>query len=203
MKIFCVGRNYKEHTKELNNPDPQEPVIFLKPKSALVHSGKPLIHPLHTIEWEYEAEIVVRICRNGKEILAEEAYNYYKEYTLGLDLTARDVQRNLKSKGLPWEIAKAYDGSAFIGDFMKLEPNMNIQEMEFELIKNGVLVQEGNTSDMTWEIDQLIAYISKYFTLNIGDLLFTGTPAGVGELNPSDELTGLIDGQEVFQTYVV
>ncbi len=203
MKIFCVGRNYREHIKELNNPDPKEPVIFLKPKTALVHKGKPLVHPLHTIEWEYESELVVRICKNGKEIPLHAARDYYDQYTLGLDLTARDVQRRLKSQGLSWELAKAYDGSALIGEFQPIPPNFNIQELDFHLEKNGMLVQEGFTGDMIWEIDELITYISNYFTLNIGDLLYTGTPAGVGELNPSDELTGYINDRIVFETFVV
>ena len=163
MKIICIGRNYADHVRELDNKIPESPVIFLKPKSALVHKGKALMHPYHTIDWQYEAEIVIKISKNGKSIAAEDAREYYNEYTIGLDMTCRDLQQKLKSKGLPWELAKAHDGSAVVGDFLPLFDDVDIQNLQFQLLKNDEIVQNGNTTDMIYGVNYLIEYISQYF----------------------------------------
>jgi 2-keto-4-pentenoate hydratase/2-oxohepta-3-ene-1,7-dioic acid hydratase in catechol pathway len=197
MKILCVGRNYAEHAKELGNAIPTAPVIFLKPQNALLPPGKDFYIPEFTKDLHYEAELVIRICRNGKHIAQKFARKYYDQITLGIDFTARDLQQQQKEKGLPWEIAKAFDASAPIG---RLQPiNKPVSEYHFELLKNGTKVQDGDASHMLHNVDALIAYCSQYFSLNQGDLLFTGTPAGVGPVAIGDKLEGFIEGEQVLE----
>ena len=195
MKIICIGRNYAEHAKELNNAVPTEPVIFLKPKTALLVDDKPLYYPEYTNDLQYECELVIKICKNGKYVQERFANNYYKEMTLGIDFTARDLQQQQKEKGLPWEIAKAFDGSAAVGQFVPVVNGIN--NLNFELQVNGELRQQGHTKDMIFSIDKIITYASRFFTLNIGDLIFTGTPKGVGSLSVTDELTGYLEGEKL------
>ena len=197
MKIFCVGRNYAEHAKELDNEVPDEPVIFLKPRSALLKPNYRYYYPAFTNELNYEAEIAVRICKNGTHIEKRKAHFYYDAFTLGIDFTARDIQRKLKKKGLPWEKSKSFDHSAVIGEWIHKSEFVNASGIDFSLYKNDELVQEGNTANMIFTIEDLIADITKYFAINIGDIIFTGTPAGVGEVLPFDELTGYIGDQQV------
>lgn len=202
MKIICVGRNYADHAKELNNEIPQEPVIFLKPQSALVLPGKPIYYPEFTDDFQYEAELVVRINKNGKYVQEKFASKYYAEITVGLDLTARDLQNELKKKSLPWDLAKGFDGSAVVGNYIPLTEDMRINDLHFQLKLNGDLVQQGHTREMLFSVNRIIAYASQFFTLNIGDLIFTGTPAGVGPLNIQDVLEGYIEGEKVLETTV-
>ncbi len=202
MKIICIGRNYAMHAKELNNPVPKEPVMFMKPDSALLQSQKPFFIPDFTKDVHHELEIVVKINRLGKHIKKKFARKYYNSITVGIDFTARDVQKELKSKGLPWEIAKAFDSSAPIGKFIPVDQFENLQDINFKLERNGTLVQIGNTKDMLFDIDTLIEHISKYFTLKIGDLIFTGTSAGVGPVKIGDQLVASIEGQELLKTSV-
>ena len=197
MKIICVGRNYADHAKELGNQVPDEPVIFLKPKNALLTPGNNLFYPAFTNELHYECELVVKIHKNGKFISAGKARNYYDEVTLGIDFTARDVQDKLKKKGLPWEKAKAFDSSAAIGHFVPLSRFNNPKDLHFQLFKNGELAQDGYTRDMLFSIDAIIADVSQYFSLNIGDLIFTGTPPGVGEVVISDRLEGYLEAEKL------
>jgi len=197
MKIICIGRNYAEHAKELNNDVPTEPVIFIKPRTALLFPEKPLYYPEFTDDLQYECELVYKICKNGKYIKEKFAHKYYNAVTVGIDFTARDLQQKLKSKGLPWELAKAFDGSAAVGEFMPVSPDMDLDNINFSLKRNGETVQLGNSHDMIFTIDQIIEYVSMYFTLNIGDLIFTGTPAGVGPVNVYDELEGYIGEQKL------
>ncbi len=198
MKIICIGRNYTKHIEELENEKPKEPVIFLKPDSAIVLKNNPFIIPPFSNDVHYEVEVLVKINRIGKFIDQKFAHKYYDEIGLGIDFTARDLQAKLKEKGLPWEKAKAFDGSALIGDFSKKEL-FNLDKLKFQLYKNGELVQDGNTANMLWKIDEIIAYVSQFFTLKIGDIIFTGTPAGVGKVNPNDILIGKIEGQDNFK----
>lgn len=198
MKIICVGRNYKDHVKELNNAIPEEPVIFMKPKSALLQSHTPFYYPEFTNELHYECELVLRVCKNGKYIQERHASNYYDAITVGIDFTARDLQDELKSKGLPWEKAKAFDNSAVVGKFIPLTPEFNRKSIEFHMLKNNEKVQAANSTDMIFSIDKVIENISKYFSLNIGDLIFTGTPAGVGECVVGDVMEGFIGKQSLF-----
>ncbi len=197
MKIFCIGRNYAAHAKELGNEVPDEPVIFMKPKSALLQSHTPFYYPEFTNELHYECEIVLRICKNGKYIQEKHASNYFNGITVGIDFTARDIQDMLKAKGLPWEKAKAFDNSAAVGKFIDLTPQSNKKAINFSLLKNKESVQQGNTKDMIFNFDQIIANISNYFSINIGDLIFTGTPAGVGECVVGDVLEAFIDEQNL------
>lgn len=197
MKIVCVGRNYADHAKELGNQVPDEPVIFLKPKNSLLSPGHNMFYPAFTNELHYECELVVRIHKNGKFIPAGKAKNYYEEVSLGIDFTARDIQDKLKKKGLPWEKAKAFDYSAAIGHFVPLAQFSNPLDLHFQLFKNGEQVQDGHTRDMLFGIDVLIADVSQYFSLNIGDLIFTGTPPGVGEVVISDRLEGYLEGEKL------
>ena len=199
MKIICVGRNYAEHAKELGNDIPDEPVIFMKPKSALLQSHTPFYYPEFTNELHYECELVLRICKNGKYIPERQAGNYYNGVTVGIDFTARDIQDELKKKGLPWEKAKAFDNSAAIGKFIDITPGLNRKNINFCLYKNKELVQQGNSGEMIFSFDTIIEHISNYFSLNIGDLVFTGTPAGVGECVVGDELEGFIEEQKLFE----
>ncbi|WP_298301183.1 fumarylacetoacetate hydrolase family protein [Hydrotalea sp.] len=198
MKIFCVGRNYAEHAKELGNAIPEEPVIFMKPKSALLQTNVPFYYPEFTNELHYEAELVFQICKNGKYIKQKEAPYFYNKITVGIDFTARDIQNELKKKGLPWEKAKAWDQSAVVGKWIPVEKDMMKKPIEFSLFKNNEQVQLGNTAQMIYSADYLIAHISNYFSLNIGDLIFTGTPAGVGECVVGDELTGYLGKEKMF-----
>lgn len=198
MKIICVGRNYSEHIKELKNETPEEPVIFMKPDTALLKDNRPFFIPEWTKDLHYEAEVVVKINRNGKYIDEKHAHKYIGEYTLGIDFTARDVQNNLKTKGLPWELAKAFDGSAVIGKFKPVEEFEALNDINFSLEMNGEQVQEGNTAQMIFGFSKLISFVSRYFTLKTGDLLFTGTPKGVGKVAIGDELKGFIEKEEIF-----
>lgn len=202
MKIFCIGRNYTEHAKELGNAVPDEPVIFIKPKSALLQAHTPFYYPEFTNELHYECELVLRICKNGKYIQERHASKYYNGITAGIDFTARDVQNELKEKGLPWEKAKGWDNSAVVGKWIDITPKMNLKDINFCLYKNKELVQQGNSKDMLFSFDQIVANISNYFSLNIGDLIFTGTPAGVGECVVGDELEGFIEDESLFQVEV-
>lgn len=193
MKIICIGRNYAEHAKELGNDIPDEPVVFMKPKSALLQAHTPFYYPEFTNELHYEAELVLRVCKNGKYIQERHASNYYNGITVGIDFTARDIQDECKKKGLPWEKAKAFDNSAAVGKFIDITPGMDLKNISFSLKKNGELVQKGNSSGMIFSFDSIIAHVSNYFSLNIGDLIFTGTPAGVGECVVGDELEAFLD----------
>lgn len=202
MKIICIGRNYAEHAKELKNEVPTDPVIFMKPKSALLIPEKPLYYPEFTDDLHYECELVVKINKNGKYIQEKFARKYYNEVTVGLDFTARDVQQKQKEKGLPWEIAKAFDGSAAVGTFIPLTEDMKINDINFHLQLNKHTVQEGNSSDMIFGVNRIVEYVSQFFTLNIGDLIFTGTPAGVGPVNVYDKLEGYIGSQQLFEVNI-
>lgn len=199
MKIFAVGMNYLPHTQELDGHayKPAEPVIFTKADSALLKDRKPFFVPDFMGRIDYEAELVVRICRLGKSIPERFAHRYYDAVTVGIDFTARDLQVKARQEGLPWTICKGFDGSACIGEWVEKEQFLNVQALSFRLDKNGETVQEGLTSDMLYTIDQLIAYISRFFTLKTGDLLFTGTPAGVGPVAVGDQLEGYIEGRRV------
>lgn len=197
MKIICVGRNYTEHAKELGNDIPDEPVIFMKPKSALLQSHTPFYYPEFTNELHYECELVLRISKNGRYIQRHHASNYYNAITVGIDFTARDIQDKLKSKGLPWEKAKAFDNSAAVGNFLPVTPDNYKKNIPFRLRKNNELVQEGNSNKMIFGFDSIIEHVSGYFSLNIGDLIFTGTPAGVGECVVGDVLEALIEDQKL------
>lgn len=202
MKIFCVGRNYTEHAKELNNAIPDEPVIFMKPKNALLQSHTPFYYPEFTNELHYECEIVLRVCKNGKYIQDRHAGKYYDAITAGIDFTARDLQNELKAKGLPWERAKAWDNSAVIGNWIPVTELKNRNEINFSLQKNKEQVQKGNTRDMIFAFDEIVSFISNYFSINIGDLIFTGTPAGVGEAVVGDVLEGFVDEKNLFSVEV-
>jgi 2-keto-4-pentenoate hydratase/2-oxohepta-3-ene-1,7-dioic acid hydratase in catechol pathway len=199
MKIFCIGRNYVDHATELGNEIPSEPVIFMKPKSALVQGHTPFYYPEFTNELHYEAELVVRISKNGKYIQERFASGYYNAITVGIDFTARDIQQRLKEKGLPWEKSKSFDNSAAIGKLTDITPGMNKKDINFHFTKNGEIVQNGNSKEMIFSIDNIISHISNYFSLNIGDLIFTGTPAGVGECLVGDELEGFFENQSVLK----
>ncbi len=202
MKIICVGRNYAEHAKELGNDLPEEPVIFMKPKSALLQSHTPFYYPEFTNELHYECELVLRICKNGKYIQERHAGNYYNGIAVGIDFTARDLQDELKKKGLPWEKSKAFDNSAAVSKFIDITPAMNKKNINFSLYKNKELVQKGNSGKMIFHFDTIIEHVSTYFSLNIGDIIFTGTPAGVGECVVGDELEGFIEDQKLLSLEV-
>lgn len=202
MKIICVGRNYAEHIKELDNQRPEQPVLFMKPDSAVILKNNPFIIPTFSSDIHYEVELLVKIAKIGKHIAREFASDYYNEIGLGIDFTARDLQTQLKAKGLPWERAKGFDGSAMIGQFVDKTTLGNLDALDFSMQKNGSTVQQGNTSDMLWKIDELIEYISKYFTLKIGDIIFTGTPSGVGPVTHGDQLVGFINNEEFFSLKV-
>lgn len=202
MKIFCVGRNYAEHAKELGNDVPDEPVIFLKPKSALLQPHMPFYYPEFTNELHYEAEIVLRVSKNGKYIQEKHANKYYNAYSIGIDFTARDVQNELKSKGLPWEKAKAWDNSAVVGKFIDIGEKFDGNNINFCLYNNKQIVQQGNTSQMIFTFNEIVSNISQYFSLNIGDLIFTGTPAGVGECVVGDELEGFIEDDSLLEVSI-
>ncbi len=202
MKIFCVGRNYVDHAKELGNDVPDEPVIFLKPKSAFLQPHMPFYYPEFTNELHYEVELVLRVSKNGKYIQERHASKYYNAITVGIDFTARDIQAELKKKGLPWEISKAWDNSAAVGKFIDLKPGMNINDVNFSLQKNKEIVQQGNSKDMMFTFDQIVSYVSNFFSLNIGDLIFTGTPAGVGECVVGDLLEAYLEKEALLEVEV-
>lgn len=199
MKIICIGRNYTDHINELENEKPSSPVIFLKPDSALLPKNQVFFIPPFSNNVHFELEVVVKINRLGKFIHQKYAHKYYDEIGLGLDMTARDLQHELKSKGLPWEKAKAFDGSAVLGKEWINKNKIDLNQFNFHLYKNEQLVQKGNTQMMLWKIDELIAYVSQYFTLKIGDLIFTGTPAGVGQVTEGDQLKGFIENKAILQ----
>ena len=197
MKIICVGRNYVDHIKELNNNKPKEPVLFLKPQTAIINKGQPFFIPSFSNEIHYELEVIIKINRLGRFIQREFSHKYYDEIGLGIDFTARDLQLELKKNGLPWEKAKAFDGSCLIGDWKNKKDFNNIDNIDFRLTKNDEIVQNSNTSLMLWKVDELIEYISKFFTLKIGDIIFTGTPAGVGKVQLNDKLKGYLNDNEL------
>ncbi|AVI49853.1 2-hydroxyhepta-2,4-diene-1,7-dioate isomerase [Pukyongia salina] len=202
MKIICVGRNYAAHIEELDNDRPKDPVLFLKPDTAILLKKQPFFLPDFSNDVHHEVEILVKIKKIGKHIDRKFAHKYYDEIGLGIDFTARDLQSQLKEKGLPWEKAKAFDGAAVVGKFIPKTRFKSVDSIKFNLRKNDEIVQEGNTALMLWKIDSLIEYISKYFTLKIGDIIFTGTPSGVAKVNPEDKLTGYIEETEVFSIKV-
>ncbi len=197
MKILCIGRNYAEHIAELNNERPSEPVVFMKPDTALLRENEAFYHPDFSNDIHHEVEIVLKINKMGKNIEAKFAHKYYDEIGIGIDFTARDVQAKLKEKGLPWEKAKAFNGSAPISGFVPKSNFADLKNLSFHLDVNGETRQKGNTSMMLWDFNEIIAEISKYFTLKTGDLIFTGTPAGVGKVNIGDKLTAFIEGKEM------
>lgn len=197
MKIICVGRNYADHAKEMKADLPTVPVIFMKPKNAILLPEKPLFYPEFTDDLQFETELVVKISKNGKYIQERFAHKYYDAITVGLDFTARDLQSELKQKGLPWELSKSFDASAAVGKFVPIVKGMNIHELTFELKKNGETVQQGDSRDMIFSVNEIIEYVSQFITINIGDLIFTGTPAGVGPVNVYDKLDGYIEGDHL------
>ncbi len=196
MKIVCIGRNYAKHIEELSNEKPSNPVVFIKPDTAVLSKAAPFVIPEYSNDIHYELELMVKIIKVGKYIQKEFAHKYYDQVGLGIDFTARDIQQQCKEKGLPWEKAKAFDGSAKIGKWVDKSKFSNVDELKFQLYKNGELVQDGDASHMLWKIDELIAYVSQFFTLKIGDVLFTGTPAGVGPVSEGDDLVGYLEGSE-------
>ncbi|WP_298313361.1 fumarylacetoacetate hydrolase family protein [uncultured Aquimarina sp.] len=198
MKLICIGRNYTDHIEELENEKPTDPVVFMKPDTSILLKKQPFFIPDFSDDIHHEVEILVKIKKVGKHIDRKFAYKYYDEIGLGIDFTARDLQSELKSKGLPWEKAKAFDGAAVIGNWMSKENFPDVNNINFRLEKNAETVQKGNTGFMLWKIDELIEYVSKYFTLKIGDVIFTGTPAGVGAVKADDTLTGFIEKQQIF-----
>lgn len=199
MKIFCIGRNYVAHAKELGNDVPEEPVVFIKPKTALCLPEKPYFYPEFTNELHYECELVLRICKNGRYINERHSRQYYNQITAGIDFTARDIQQNLKQKGLPWEKAKGFDQSALVGRWLDANDAAIKKGVGFSMKKNGETVQTGNSRDLLFSFDRIIADISLYFTLNIGDMIFTGTPEGVGECVVGDQLEGFIENESLFK----
>ena len=201
MKIICIGRNYAKHIEELANEKPTSPVVFLKPDSAILPKNNPFFIPPFSNDVHYEVEILVKINKVGKFIDVKFAHKYYDEIGLGIDFTARDIQDQCKEKGLPWEKAKAFDGSAVIGEFYPKE-QFDLDTISFQLYKNNTLVQDGKSNTMLWKIDELIAYVSQYFTLKKGDIIFTGTPEGVGKVSENDVLKGFIENKEAFQIKV-
>ena len=198
MKIICIGRNYIDHIKELSNQKPMNPVVFLKPDSSVIAKNQNFIIPSFSNEIHHEVELVIKINKVGKHIDKSFSHKYYDEIVLGIDFTARDIQNNLKEKGHPWEKSKAFDNSCMVGKFLKKEKLEDISKIEFSLIKNNELVQSGCSNDMLWKIDELISYVSQYFTLKIGDLIFTGTPSGVSKVESGDILEGYISSIKMF-----
>jgi 2-keto-4-pentenoate hydratase/2-oxohepta-3-ene-1,7-dioic acid hydratase in catechol pathway len=202
MKIICIGRNYTEHIKELENEKPTDPVVFLKTDTSILLKKQPFFIPDFSDDVHYEVEVLVKINKIGKHIDKKFAHKYYDEIGLGIDFTARDLQSQLKAKGLPWEKAKSFDGAAVIGNWLQVSEFKDVNAIEFSLKKNDNIVQLGNTSHMLWKIDELIEYVSKYFTLKIGDIIFTGTPSGVGRVIANDKLKGFIENKELFSITV-
>jgi 2-keto-4-pentenoate hydratase/2-oxohepta-3-ene-1,7-dioic acid hydratase in catechol pathway len=202
MKLLCIGRNYAKHIEELANEKPEHPVVFLKPDSSILLKKHPFVIPEFSKDVHHEVEILVKIKKIGKYIDKKFAHTYYDEIGLGIDFTARDLQSDLKAKGLPWEKAKAFDGAAVIGNWLPKSDFENVDNIAFSLQKNDAVVQNGNTEQMLWKIDELISYVSQYFTLKIGDIIFTGTPAGVGPVAVNDKLKGFIGDVEMFSIQV-
>ncbi|NDI98251.1 fumarylacetoacetate hydrolase family protein [Flavobacterium sp. LaA7.5] len=202
MKIICIGRNYADHISELQNERPDEPVIFMKPETAVVLKKFPFVIPEFSNDVHHEVEVLVKIHKVGKYIDAKFAHKYYDEIGLGIDFTARDLQAKLKEKGLPWEKAKAFDGSAVVGQFISKSELGDVNNLNFKLTNNDNVVQTGNTQQMLWKIDELIAYVSQYFTLKKGDIIFTGTPKGVAKVNHNDVLEGYLEGRKLFRIQV-
>lgn len=197
MKIICIGRNYTEHAKELNNPVPATPVFFMKPDSAILRNNLPFFYPSFSNDIHYETELVLHINKVGKNIQEKHALSYIDSIGIGIDFTARDLQQEAKNKGLPWEIAKAFDSSAPVSEFLPIDQFDNINNIEFSLLKNGIEVQKGNSSDMIFNFEAIISYVSRFVTLKIGDLIFTGTPAGVGPVVIGDKLEALIGDKKM------
>ena len=198
MKIICIGRNYSDHIKELSNEKPKEPVVFIKPDSSIIAKNQNFIIPAFSDEIHHEVELVLKINKVGKYIDKSFSNKYYNQIGLGIDFTARDIQNQLKEKGHPWEKSKAFDNSCMVGDFINIEEIENISNINFELKKNSKIVQSGNSSNMLWKIDEIISYVSQYFTLKIGDLIFTGTPSGVSKVTSGDFLEGFINSNKMF-----
>lgn len=201
MKIFCIGRNYADHAKEMKAEVPSEPVFFMKPDNAICKTRN-IYYPKFTSNLHFECEMVVRLNRVGKNIDAKFAHKYYNEVSLGIDFTARDLQKQCKDKGLPWEIAKAWENSAPMSKKWISTDELDVNACAFELVKNGEIVQKGNTKDMLFSVDQIIAYLSQFHTLKIGDLIFTGTPEGVGPVNIGDKLEGTLNGSQMFEFFI-
>lgn len=199
MKIICIGRNYADHAKEMNSAVPENPVFFLKPDTALIPKRNPFFYPEFTNDLHYECEIVVKINKLGKHIQTKFAHTYYDEIGLGIDFTARDLQQKCKEKSLPWELAKAFDHSAPVSEVFLPKNELNLENLHFHLLKNGEKVQVGNSKDMLFNIDEIIAYVSQFITLKIGDLIFTGTPAGVGPVQIGDVLEGFIEDRKLLE----
>jgi len=202
MKIICIGRNYANHIEELKNERPTEPVVFMKPDSAILLKQHPFVIPEFSEDIHHEIELIVKISKVGKYIEPKFAHKYYDEISVGIDFTARDLQSKLKEKGLPWEKAKAFDGSAVIGEFLPKSQFVSLENVTFELKNNDCTVQKGNSKMMMWTIDELVSYVSQYFTLKIGDIIFTGTPEGVAAVKPNDVLEGFLEGHKLFRIQV-
>ncbi|TCK68738.1 2-keto-4-pentenoate hydratase/2-oxohepta-3-ene-1,7-dioic acid hydratase in catechol pathway [Winogradskyella wandonensis] len=202
MKLICIGRNYTAHIEELENQKPTDPVVFLKPDTSILLKKQPFFIPEFSDDVHHEVELLVKINKVGKYIDKKFAHKYYDEVGLGIDFTARDLQADLKAKGLPWEKAKAFDGAAVIGKWLPKSKFQDINNINFSLKRNDEVVQSGNTQLMLWKVDELIEYVSKYFTLKIGDIIFTGTPAGVGKVFANDQLQGFIEDEELFSIKV-
>jgi len=198
MKIICIGRNYSEHAKELNNPLPENPVFFMKPDTALLLNNKPFYYPEFSKDIHYEVELVIKISKNGKYITDKFAPNYYNEIALGIDFTARDLQQNCKKKGLPWEIAKGFNHAAPLSNFFSMDKLNDKKDIDFSLKLNDKIVQSGNSRDMIFTFNQIIIYVSQFITLKMGDIIYTGTPAGVGPVKIGDRLTGFIEEGQMF-----
>jgi 2-keto-4-pentenoate hydratase/2-oxohepta-3-ene-1,7-dioic acid hydratase in catechol pathway len=202
MKLICIGRNYAQHISELKNEKPKEPILFLKPDTAILLKKQPFFIPDFSDEVHHEVEVLVKINRVGKHIDVKFAHKYYDEIGLGIDFTARDLQQKLKEKGLPWEKAKAFDGSAVVGKWVSKSKFENLDNLPFSLLKNNKTVQSSTTQEMLWSIDEIIAYVSQFFTLKIGDIIFTGTPSGVSPVQPNDSLKGFIGEEQFFSIKV-
>ena len=202
MKLICIGRNYADHIKELDNERPKEPVVFIKPDSAILPREQDFYIPEFSDDVHYEVEVLIKIKKVGKHIDEKFAYKYYDEIGLGIDFTARDLQSKLKEKGLPWEKAKGFDGAAIIGKWLPKSEFNDLNDLNFSLLKNGTEVQKGNTKLMLWKIDEIVSYVSRFFTLKKGDIIFSGTPSGVGKIAVNDYLSGVLEGLEMFSVRV-
>jgi 2-keto-4-pentenoate hydratase/2-oxohepta-3-ene-1,7-dioic acid hydratase in catechol pathway len=202
MKIICIGLNYRKHATELGRPLPCEPVVFLKPDSSILKNNKPFFLPDFSSMIHYEVEVVVKISRLGKGIQEKYAHRYYDEVTVGIDITARDIQNRFSAAGLPWELSKCFDGSAPLGRFVPVSSAGDVRNLDFRLEINGSVVQQGNTSDMIFGVDHIVSYVSKYFTLKTGDLIFTGTPAGVGPLHKNDNLVAWLGSEPLLDMMI-
>lgn len=202
MKIICIGLNYMDHIREMNNPIPEVPVFFLKPDSSIIRNNKPFFYPEFTNDLHYELEVVLKINRLGRNINEKFAHRYFSEIGLGIDFTARDLQRLCKEKGMPWEMAKAFDGSAPISEFVSKDKFKDLNEIKFRLEKNDKIVQNGNTRDLVFEFDKIISYVSKFITLRTGDLIFTGTPVGVGPVQIGDRLKAYLEDEPMLDFFI-